>query len=452
MENKPQVQYEENTIDLGRLTSIAASHKKQIGSIIVGCTLLATGISFILPKQYESTTLVQTSSAGADFGEVAMVASMAGVNTGSSDTNIYMEMMKSRRVLEPIINEIEWDDEAEKPEAIDFAKKFLDIQNIQQTNLITVTAKGRTPEEAQKISQEVVDNFLLLQTDKNQQTQSLLVKFLENRIEEAKKDAEEARVKFASYQQKHKIYSPDEQAKAVVSKMNALDEAISNMQVQEKTNQAKLDAVNAKLDDISYSSKNYNINDNEVVLDLRKQIVAAQVNIVVLRERYTENHPYIISEKEKIEALQKKLASEVNAIVSSKYTTLNTTQANLVREQANAEVSVAIAKTSEAAIKQRREEEEKKLESFPEEVLEYMNLQRDTNIKEQIYTSLIKQAEDKKLKEAMESMDIQIIDKANLSDVDKPSFPKKKIAILIGMVIGVILSILYSGYVYKREL
>ncbi|MBO6204213.1 MAG: chain-length determining protein, partial [Selenomonas sp.] len=212
MENKPQLQAQEDTIDLSKLANIAVAHKKQVGSIIIGCTLLATGISFVLPKQYESTTLVQTRSAGKDISGAAAMASMMGINMGgSSSANSpinYMELMKSRRVLEPIIDDMEWEDEKNKPEAAAFAKKYLDIKNTKQTNLITVTAKGKTPEEAQKISQAVVDNFLLLQTDMNQQTQSLLVKFLESRIEDAKKDAEEARTKFAKYQQEHKVYSP----------------------------------------------------------------------------------------------------------------------------------------------------------------------------------------------------------------------------------------------------
>ncbi|SDO76491.1 GumC family protein [Selenomonas ruminantium] len=451
MENKPQ-HLEEDTIDLGKLANVAIDHKKQVGGIIIGCTLLAAGISFILPKQYESTTLVQTRNAGQDISGAAAMAAMMGVNTGaSSSATNYMELMKSRRVLEPIINDMEWEDEKKKPEAEDFAKKYLDIKNTKQTDLITVTAKGRTPEEAQKISQGVVDNFLLLQTDMNQQTQSLLVKFLEKRIDEAKKDAEDARTKFAEYQQEHKIYSPDEQAKAAVSKMSAFDEAISNMQVQEKANQAKLDAVGAKLGDISSSSQNYNINDNEIVMGLRKQIVDAQVNLVGLRERYTEEHPSIISAKERIDALQKKLASEVNTIVASKYTTMNSTQAGLIGEQANAEVSVAVAKASETAIRQRREEEEKKLDGFPKAVLEYLNLQRDTSIKEQIYTNLIKQAEDKKLKEAMDSMDIQIVDAANLPDEDKPASPKKILITAIGFVLGCMFAFCYSLVCYRRE-
>ncbi|SDP72624.1 hypothetical protein SAMN05216366_14321, partial [Selenomonas ruminantium] len=48
MENKPQ-HLEEDTIDLGKLANIAIDHKKQVGGIIIGCTLLAAGISFILP-------------------------------------------------------------------------------------------------------------------------------------------------------------------------------------------------------------------------------------------------------------------------------------------------------------------------------------------------------------------------------------------------------------------
>ena len=454
MKNIPQSQTQEDSIDFRKLTSIAIEHKKEIATIIVGCTLVAIGISFVLPKQYESTTLVQTRSAGKDISGVAAMASMMGINVGggsssASPTN-YIELMKSRRVLEPIIDDMDWEDEKKKPKAAVFAKKYLDIKNTKQTNLITITAKGKTPKEAQKISQGVADNFLKLQTNMNQQTQSLLVKFLEKRIEAAKKDAEDARTKFAQYQQEHKVYSPDEQAKAAVAKMNAFDEALSDMQVQQKASQAKLAAVEAKLGDIRSSSQNYNINDNETVMGLRNQIVSAQIELLNLRERYTEEHPSVISTKEKINKLTQSLTEEVNTMVASKYTTLNPTQAALISEQANAEASVAVAKASEEAIQARKAEKEKKLEGFPKDVLEYLNLQRDTSIKETIYTNLIKQAEDNKIQEAMESMDIQIIDVANIPDEDMPIFPKKNIFVGVGIIIGIIVSLLYILYKEKR--
>ena len=380
-----------------------------------------------------------------------MAAAMGIGGGGSSDTLNYIELMKSRKVLEPIIDQLEWEDEKKKPQAKDFAKKVLKIENTKQTNLITVTATGKTPEEAQMISQGVVDNFLALQTDKGKQTQSTLIQFLNERIDEAKKDAEDARTKFAEYQQAHKVYSPDEQAKAAVAKMNAFDEAISNMAVQRKASQAKLDAVSAKLGDIRSNSQNFNINDNANVMALRKQIVDAQVSLVGMQERYTEENPNVVSAKERIAALQNKLTEEVNTIVASKYTTMNPTQATLIGEQANAQVSMAVAEASESAIKARKEDKEKELENFPKEVLEYLTLQREASIKEDIYTNLVKQCENSKISEAMESMDIQVIDPADLPDEDKPAGPRKKLITAIGFVIGCLISFGYGLIQYKRE-
>lgn len=436
----------EESIDFGRLMHVMGARKATVGKIVGGCTVLALVISLLLPKTYESTTLVQTRSTDSSGG---MAAAM-GLGSGSTALN-YIELMKSRTVLEPIIDQMEWEDEKKKPDAKGFAKKFLKIENTKQTNLITVTAIGKSPEEAQMISQGVVDNFLTMQTDKGKQTQSTLVQFLDERITEAKKDAEDARTKFAEYQQKHKVYSPDDQAKAAVSKMNAFDEALSNMAVQQKANQAKLDTVAEKLGDIRSSSQNYNVNDNEAVMALRKQIVDAQVSLVGLRERYTEENPAVISAKEKIAALQKKLSEEVNTIVASKYTTMNPTQAALIGEQANAQVSMAVAQASESAIRARKEEKEKELENFPQEVLEYLTLQRETKIKEDIYTNLVKQCEDSKIKEAMESMDVQVIDPANLPNEDKPAGPRKKLITAIGFVIGCLLSFGYGLIQYKKE-
>ena len=442
----------EESIDLGRLMQILYDRRKTVGAIVGGCTALALIVSLILPKTYESTTLVQTRSAGKDMGGAAAMAAAMGIGGGTASPTLnYIELMKSRTVLDPIIDQLEWEDEKKKPTAKDFAKKTLKIENTKQTNLITVTATGKTPEEAQMISQGVVDNFLAMQTDKGQQTQSTLVQFLNDRITEAKKDAEDARTKFAEYQQTHKVYSPDEQAKAAVAKMNAFDEALSNMAVQQKASQAKLDAVSAKLGDIRSSSQNFNINDNETVMALRKQIVDAQVGLVGLQERYTEENPNVISAKERIAALQGKLTEEVNTIVASKYTTMNPTQAALIGEQANAQVSMAVAQASATAIQERKAEKEKELEQFPKEVLEYLNLQRDTAIKEEIYTNLVKQCEQNKIQEAMESMDIQIIDPADLPDEDKPAGPRKKLITAIGFVIGCLISFGYGLIQYKKE-
>lgn len=444
--------HNEESIDLSKLFRIMVEKKKAVVSIIGVCTLIAVGIAFILPKQYESTTLVQTRGASKDTsGASAMAALGISVGNSSGGPLNYIELMKSRTVLDPIINDMEWKDAKSKPDAGGFAKSMLKIENTKQTNLITVTAKGKTPEEAQMISQSVVDNFLLMQTNMNQQTQSLLVKFLNDRIDTAKQESDDAAQKLADFSKSHKMYSPDAQAKLALEQLNAYDKAIGDMQVQAKSAQAQYDTASSKLGEQKTGAKSYNINDNSTVQNIRSQIVAKQVELVGLEQHYTDQHPSVVTARQQLADLQNSLIQEVSAAVDSGAATLNPAYSELLKTQAVAQAQSSAASASEAAIRAKRDEKEKTMGQFPEDVMTYMQLDRDAKIKNEIYLNLVKQCEQNKIQEAMESMDIQIIDPANLPDEDKPAAPKKKLIAAIGLVLGCMIAFGYSLILYKRE-
>lgn len=444
----------EESIDLGKLWQVTKEHKKVVGGIIVGCTAIATITAFVLPKQYESTTLVQTRDANKSMGGQAAAAMAAlGVGGGaSSSTNNYMELMKSRTVLDPIIDELyEGKDPEKKPDAAGFAKSNLDIKNTKGTNLITVTAKGKTPEEAQQISKEVVDNFLTMQTNNSQQTQSLLVQFLNGRIEEAKQDSDDAAQKFADFSREHKLYSPDDQLKAAITQVSAYDKSIADLQSQQKAAQAQYDVATNKLGQQKSGSKAYNINDNGTVQSIRGQIVAKEVELAGLRQKYTDNHPTVISAQQQLNQLQRDLSREVSAVVDSSAASLNSAQMELLKNQAVAEASIGAAKASEDAVRAKKDEIEQDISKYPDEMVTYIQLKSDAEIKKTIYTNLVQQCEQNKIQEAMESMDIQVIDEANLPDEKKPSAPRKKLIALAGLIVGVLISMGYSLIMYKKE-
>lgn len=443
----------EGSIDLSRLFQIMGNHKSAIVGIISICTIVAAVISFVLPKQYESTTLVQTRSAAKmDISGAAAAMAALGVGGGSvsSPTMNYIELMKTRTVLDPIIDSLGFE-EAQKPDAKGFAKAYLDIRNTKGTNLIEVAARGKTPEEAQHISQAVVDNFLLMQTDMNQQTQSLLMKFLDERIGTAKHEAEDAEAKLAQFSREHKLYSPDDQAKAAIEQMAAFDKAIGEVEVAARSAQASLDAANEKLGEQKSASRAYNISDNATVQKIRDQIVAKRLEIVGLEQNYTDLHPSVQRAKKELEQLQNSLDAEVRATVESNATSLNPTQSQLLSSRALAAVNLAVATASESALKKQQAKKEEELGTFPDDVMEYMRLSRDSKVKNEVYLNLVKQYEQNKIQAAMESMDIQIIDAANLPDIEKPVAPRKKLITAIGFVVGVLLAMGYSLLAYRRE-
>lgn len=446
----------EESIDFGRLKDIMLQRKKVVGGIVVGCTAAALVAGLVWPKTYESTTTVQTRMTGSQLaaGSGAMAAAAAlGIGGTSSPTLTYIELMKSNTVLQPIIDELDWpEDDKEFLTPEKFAKKNLTIENAKQTNLIKVTAKGKTPEEAQMISQHVVDNFLDMMTGMNKETQSLLVQFLNERIDQAKQESDDAAKKFAAYQKEYKIYDPETQAKGLIGQLQAYDDAISKMQVQAESGQAQLDTANAKLNEMKAGSQAYNINDNETVQGIRKQIVAKQVELVGLEQKYTENHPSVIAAQDQLSKLQQSLANEVNAVVSSNATSLNPAQAELLKTQAQAQATVATAQASEAAIKSQRDSKQKELGDLPSGVVDYLELERDAKIKNEVYVNLVKQCEQSRVQQAMDSMDIQVVDSANLPFAEKPVWPRPKLMTALGFVLGWMCALIYGFILYRKQM
>lgn len=446
----------DNTIDLRKLFSVMGEQKKVIIPIIVLCTVIAIIVAFVLPKSYQSNTLVRIKSSGGSnlFGYAAMAAGF-GIDVGGSSSaspENYIELMKSREVLEPIIEQVDMPEEdKEKLTTENFIKKYLEITNTKKTDLINITAYGKTPEEAQMISQSVADNFLTLMTKLNKEGNSSTINFLNDRMAIAKEEMETAENKLQAYQQEKGIYSPDDQAKALIDRLSAYDTNIAQLEAQEQANSAKLQDVTGQLEQQNSSLLEYNISDNDAIMNLRTAIVNKQVELVGLEQRYTEEHPDVIQAKQELAELKRSLDREIQSAVNSKSATLTPVQGNLLMEKVQTETAKAVTSASLDALKSKQQEAEGNISTLSADSVEYMRLLRDKNITSEVYTNLVKAYENTRIQEAQESMDIQVIDAANLPREDMPAKPNKKIIVAIGFVLGIMISFGYILYAYNKR-
>lgn len=445
-----------DTIDLRKLFSLMIEKKKIVLAIVVICTIIATIVAFVLPKSYQSTTLVRVKSNNiSSMSGYAAMAAGFGIDIGSSSSaspESYIELMKSREVLNPIIEKVDLtDEERNELKMEDFIKKYLEINNTKKTDLITIAAYGKTPEEAQMISQSVADNFLTLMTKLNKEGNSSTVNFLNDHMAIAKEEMETAENKLQAYQQEKGIYSPDDQAKALIERLSAYDMNIAQLEAQEQANSAKLQDVTGQLEQQNSSLLEYNISDNDAIMSLRTAIVNKQVELVGLEQRYTEEHPDVIQAKQELAELKRSLDREIQSAVNSKSATLTPVQGNLLMEKVQTETAKAVTSASLDALKAKQQEAEGNISTLSADSVEYMRLLRDKNITSEVYTNLVKAYENTRIQEAQESMDIQIIDAANLPREDMPAKPKKKIIAAIGFALGIIISFGYTLYVYNKR-
>ncbi len=446
----------DNTIDLRKLFSIMREQKKVIIPIIVLCTVIAIIVAFVLPKSYQSNTLVRIkSSGGSNLSGYAAMAASFGIDVGGSSSaspENYIELMKSREVIQPIIDGLDMDEQQKEKMTTDgFIKSNLEITNTKKTDLINITAYGKTPEEAQMISQSVADNFLTLMTKLNKEGNSSSINFLNDRMAIAKEEMETAENKLQAYQQEKGIYSPDDQTKALVDKLDDYDKKIAQLEAQEQANSAKLQDVTGQLEQQNSSLLEYNISDSDAIMNLRTAIVNKQVELVGLQQRYTEEHPDVIRAREELAELKKSLDREIQSAVNSKSATLTPVQGNLLMEKVQTETAEAVTSASLDALKAKQQEAEGDMSTLSADSVEYMRLLRDKNITSEVYTNLVKAYENTRIQEAQESMDIQIIDAANLPREDMPAKPNKKLIVVIGFVLGVMISFGYTLYAYNKR-
>lgn len=434
-----------DTIDLRKLFSLMIEKKKIVLAIVVICTIIATIVAFVLPKSYQSTTLVRVKSN--NISSMAGYAAMAAgfgidISANSSDSpESYIELMKSREVLNPIIEKVDLtDEEREKLKMEDFIKKYLEITNTKKTDLITIAAYGKTPEEAQMISQSVADNFLALMTKLNKEDNSSVLKFLDERIKIAKEEMETAENKLQAYQQEHKIYAPDEQAKAIITNLNTYDTTIAQLQAQSEGDSAKLAGVTSQLEQQNASLLEYNVSDNTNIGNIREAIVNKRVELVGLQQQFTDEHPDVIKAKEELNSLEKSLSDEIAKAVNSQSVTLSPVQSSLLKDKISTEVQISVNNASLEALKAKQAQAQESIATLSADSVEYMRLSREANITGQVYTSLVQNYEQTRIQEAKDSMDIQIIDAADLPKEDMPEKPKKKIIVAIGFVLGLMIS------------
>ncbi len=312
-----------------------------------------------------------------------------------------------------------------------------------------MTAVGRTPEEAQQISSGVVSNFQQLLTKMNQSEQSLMVKFLNDRIAVAKKDMEQSEQNLEKFRQQEKIYIPDEQAKAAIKKLTEFDQKIAQFQVQNDTNQAKLQGVNEQLNKQNVAIARYNIADNPGIQEIRSTIIQKQIALIEMQQRYTDKHPNVVLLQKELEELNGKLSQEVNNSIQSGANTLNPVHAGLLKEKVQTETELLVGQAALGTMKSIQTENEKEISKLSAGSITYIGLERQVRIAQEVYGVLVKNYEQTRIQEAMESMDIQIVDEAELPK--RPSAPRKMLITAIGGVLGVMLSFVYMIVLYNRK-
>lgn len=176
---------QEYEIDLTKLGRILWQKKKQVGALCVAGAVLGAAYPLIQPVSYSSTAEVQVRS-DVSVGNL-FEAKVETDNQTTINIMSIVELLRSPGVIEATVDSIAPDSEHDKTVLKSTLTKGLKIEQLRGTDLIKITAQGRTPEEAQQFTKGLTDNFIRIHSSNKQAIQVRKSDFLYKQVADAKR-------------------------------------------------------------------------------------------------------------------------------------------------------------------------------------------------------------------------------------------------------------------------
>ena len=438
---------EEITIDLKDLFQVVMDHKKKIAAITAAFMIAGGAYLCIASPVYQSTSLLRIKQ---DKGlSDSLMSKVSGGNTLDDKQRMMTdaEILKSRNVVLPVIAATEEKDEDGKlPDYEGYVKKHIVTKPYKDTEILEVDVTGKDPETAQRANNLIIKGFMNRLTELSHDEQKRTREFLEQRLGASKEELGNAEDKLQQYQSANKMYSTDDQMKQLTDKLNIVDKAKAENQLDLETAQAGLKSVNEQL-----SSAGVAIADSPAIQQYKTQLAQLEATKASYVGKYTDEHPKMQEINNQINSAKASLDEEISNIVSQQAPSSNTVQQGLLANKFKNEAAIAVAQSKKTALDQMDAQNDAIIASLPEKEQGFVRVKRDADVSNEIYVMLAKRLEEAKVAEVMVPNEVQVIDAATLPE--KPIKPRKVLIMAIMTLLGLIVgmgTVIVQSLMYRK--
>ncbi len=416
-------------IDLLTLGRAIAAQWKGIFLVMLLFVAVAGIWGVVSPKSYEVNTTLRIKQAK---GISRSPLDMEDISSSAQRIGTYVEILKSRNVLMPVIEEIETEYTPEK--AADYYERYrksVNIEAVKNTELLTIKFTARDSDKAYRGAQILTQGFLERMAYLSGSEQAKTKTFLEERTKQAKVELESADKALQAYKTSHQIINPSDSA-------GRLSAQISSAESMARENRIALDAARARLAAIEgqLQESGASIAENQFVSAYNAQLAKLEVSRISYAEKYTDKHPNMIAINDEIANIESKRDEEIEKIVSMEVPSHNSIHSGLLAGKYKNEAEIAVLEEKERALGDLISQNNGELKNLSAIEQEYVDLARKVQLASDTYSLLAKRLEEAKIAATMNPDDVQIIDEPSLAVSSKKIGRTMLIAAVLGFLLG----------------
>lgn len=301
------------------------------------------------------------------------------------------------------------------PELIRDYLKVIKISPIRRTSLVDIEVTLPNPGQAAAIANAHVDAFISWTRDSRVDQQSRGIQYLKTQANELRDKVAGLERDMAEYAEKNSIVALNKDENVTAQKLSQL-----NQMLTEATSKRIIAEKQYEESKAGYSKGDSGLDDGSTQ-NMRSELARLEAEYSQLGQKYTSAYPRMKQLASQIAGLKKSIDSQQGQI--------------LVSQKAKMEA----AKEEEKALKEELDKQKSQTFDLSRSQVQYNIYSRELATSRELLDSVLKQIKEMSVSVESNASNVSVVDYAITPT--KPSYPRKMIFVLVGLIFGVGLAI-----------
>ena len=339
---------------------------------------------------------------------------------------------------------------AQQEALIEQLTKSLEIKNVGRDNLYTLAYRDPSPEKAKKVIQSLVSIFVESSMGASRKDTDVAKKFIDEQIKGYVAKLEEAETRLKEFKVRN-IELQHPQGVDMAGQAGAISAQLNQARLELREAENARDAAKRQLEAEKSESANVTtrslLQESSVSLatpEIDSRIEAQKRNLDALLQRFTEQHPDVISAERLIKELEALKRAQVQELRKAAMANASPASSNSLAYQelnrllATSEVQVASLRARVGEYEARMNKARELMKTAPQVEAEFAQLNRDYETNKKNYNELVARREAAAMSGELESSagvaDFRLIDPPQVSP--KPVAPNRLLLLPLALLVA----------------
>jgi uncharacterized protein involved in exopolysaccharide biosynthesis len=442
------------------LLAIGFRQRRLIIGTFVAIFAVAVLVAILLPRQYESEMKILVKHERADAMVSPDINTPVQPRTEVSEEELQSEaeLIKSRDLLAEVVVACGLQNSAgsrwwgttkiSEQERIMLAASKLDkdltVQPIKLTNLISVSYRSRNPELAAKVLNSLANLYIEKHLAINRVPGAF--GFFHQQAEEYRKALTNAEEKLTAFRRAEGVVDPTLQKEMMVRKLVELDADAKETRAKIAETRHRIGSLRAELKNLPMrQTTQVRTADNPQLMQrLKSTLLDLEMKRIELLAKYEPTYRPVQEVEAQLESTREALSDAEKAPLRDQTTDVDPTYQSLRTELARSKSDLAATEARAAAIANIEKAYQTQIEELGDKQIVHQNLLRTAKADEENFVLYSRKQEEARISDALDRERISNVVVAVPANV--PFKPKTRwpIVLLLGLVVGALVSVLFG--------